>query len=137
MSDISSPSSATGKYKILVADDNALNRLLLRKLLLKAGHEVDFAENGAIALQMLHAGRYDILILDIQMPVMDGYETACEIRADSREELRGMPILALTATILQDELNRISTCGINDILTQPFTSDQLLEKISALMRIGI
>ncbi len=133
MSSISVLTTDVRSYKVLVADDNPLNRLLLRRFLLKMNHEADFAENGAIALDLLNASSYDLLILDIQMPVLNGYDTACEIRNNTDDRIKNIPILALTATILQDDLERIAGCGINDTLMQPYNMDQLAEKIDSLM----
>jgi adenylate cyclase len=116
---------------ILVVDDDAVNRQLLMTLLEREGHRVAVAENGADALRILRDRPYDVVLLDIVMPEMDGYEVLDAMRADDR--LRTLPVIVITAV---DELDSAVKCiemGADDYLPKPF--DPVL--LSARVRAGL
>ena len=110
----------TGR-RILLVDDNDFNREVGRELVELAGATVDTADDGAQAVAAVAAGAYDLVLMDLQMPVMDGYTAARLIRA-SRPEL---PVIALTAHAMVEEKARVLDAGMNDILTKPILPDLL------------
>jgi class 3 adenylate cyclase len=108
-------SAAPGR--ILVVDDNRVNRLLLGRGLEEQGHSVQFAEHGREALDMLGEGRFDLVLLDVEMPEVDGYQVLAELKDDPH--LRDLPVIMTTAL---DELDSVVRCiemGAEDYLTKP------------------
>ncbi len=116
---------------ILVVDDNYINRILAEKVLSKWGVTVDFAENGQIALEKVKKLPYDLILMDLQMPVMDGLEATREIRKLSGDYYRKLPIIALTASIVTNERAKIFDSGMNDYIMKPFVPAILYEKIKS------
>lgn len=114
--------------KILLAEDNSVNQLLARKVLEKAGCTVQIAANGVEALHLLQNGIYDVVLMDIQMPEMDGYETARRIREFSGSQSR-IPIIAMTAHAFGSDVARSLAVGMDDYISKPFKSHELYEKI--------
>ena len=110
------------KPRILLADDNPINRRVVAALLEKLGCEVDLAANGAEALERLAAAPPDLVLLDLEMPVLDGEQTARRIRSLGRPEL---PILALSAHVLPEEVQRALEAGMQDFLSKPVSLAQL------------
>ncbi len=123
--------------RLLVAEDVAANRQLALAILTKAGHGVDLAEDGATAVELARTGRYDLVLMDMQMPVMDGIEAARAIRALPGPVGR-VPILALTASALPEEVARCRAAGMDGHLAKPFTAALLLDAVArwALHRDG-
>ncbi len=123
----------SGTGKILITDDNDLNKRILQTILEKLGWTVLAANNGQEALEALEAGPVDAVMLDCQMPVMDGYSTAAEIR--HREKAQGrdrVPIVSITADVMEENLRRCRKSGMDEFLTKPFRRLDvvgLLEKI--------
>ena len=114
---------------ILVADDNRVNRLLLARGLEKQGHTVVFAENGREALDLLRGQQFDLLLLDVLMPELDGYGVLDELKGDPR--LRDIPVVMTSAL---DELESVVKCvemGAEDYLTKPINSVLLNARITA------
>ena len=117
--------SQTDPIRVLVAEDTEVNRLLVRILLNKRGCVVDETENGMLALEALERHRYDLVLMDCMMPVMDGYEATQRLRA--REALAGgarIPVIALTASAIEGDRERCLAVGMDDYLTKPFTAAQ-------------
>ena len=112
--------------KILVAEDNDLNQLLADKLLSSYGAEITLANNGIEALNKLTEDNYDIILMDIQMPKMDGYETTRKIR---EEFTKVTPIVAMTAHALIDEKQKCIDGGMNNYVTKPLKAELLLQTI--------
>ncbi len=112
--------------RVLVAEDSPTNRLIVQKLLERHGYEVDSAEDGFDAVEAWSRGRYDIVLMDIQMPRMDGLEATQEIRR--REQGRGehIPIVALTAHALRGDRERCIGAGMDEYLTKPLRIQELL-----------
>jgi CheY-like chemotaxis protein len=103
--------------------------LLMKKLLAKWEIKPDFANNGIEAVDALKAKDYDLILMDIHMPLMDGYEATSNIRNQVNETKANVPIIALTASIALDVQNMINQAGINDFVSKPFNPVELREKL--------
>lgn len=119
------------KFKILVAEDIEDNRLVLNLMLKKLDVEIKFAENGKIALDLLRKDKYDLFLLDIQMPVMNGLQVLDELT--STGEINDTYIIALTAYSLSAERSEILDAGAKGILTKPLSKDQIRGVVSYRM----
>jgi len=118
--------------RILLTDDNAINRQVVRLLLAPLGATIDEAENGRVALEKLAAERFDLVLLDIHMPVMDGWETIEAIRR-SEAGWRTIPVLALTADATRGARERCLALGMDDYMSKPVDQRQLHTKIFDLL----
>ena len=116
--------------KILVAEDNNVNSLLIKRYLTAWNVETKMVENGKEAVDALDHDVFDLIILDTRMPVMDGFETATHIRKILKMDT---PILSLSATVLAEEVQKALSVGMNDALSKPFQPARLHEKIGALL----
>lgn len=116
--------------KILLVEDNKINQLVVNKLLTKLGVEVVTADNGKEALKAFEASYYDLVLMDIQMPIMDGYRATAEIRKSEDLRKRDVPIIALTASAFLTEKEKALLFGMNDHVGKPFGPEDLLEKIT-------
>ncbi|MFM2367839.1 MAG: hypothetical protein RL619_135 [Bacteroidota bacterium] len=114
--------------KILLVEDNELNQLLAIKVFKKWEKEIDIADNGKIALEKIEKNDYDIILMDIQMPEMDGNEVAKYVRSNMGAK-SNVPIIALTAHATLAEEKRSVESGMNDYLSKPFDFNVLLEKL--------
>ncbi len=112
--------------KILVAEDNSVNQLLIQFVLEGANLEFDIVANGQECVDHLKKDRYDIVLLDLQMPVMDGYEAISILRNDLKLEL---PIIAATAYSNSEERKKCDEYGFTDFITKPFVEEEILEVI--------
>jgi len=115
--------------QMLIVDDNRVNRLLLTRALEQNGHHVSNAENGKVAMEMLHAKPYDVLLLDIDMPEMNGFEVLEALLQD--DELRYLPVIMTSAS---DELDRVVKCiemGAEDYLVKPLNPVLLRARVNA------
>ncbi|MES2957722.1 MAG: adenylate/guanylate cyclase domain-containing protein [Pseudomonadota bacterium] len=115
--------------RLLVADDNKVNRLLLQRSLQLQGHSVALAENGRIALEMLAREPFDLLLLDIAMPEMDGFQVLEHLRAD--RQLRDLPVIVTSAVEGMDSVVRCIECGAEDYLPKPVNVVLLKARIGA------
>lgn len=122
----------TGPATVLVVDDLPTNRRLLEAVLLPRGHKVILAESGAAALEVLATEDVDIVLLDILMPGMDGYEVCRRIRADERTAY--LPVVMVTASGDQEKLSSIQA-GADDFVAKPFDQAELVGRVSSLIRI--
>ncbi len=120
--------------RVLLVEDNPINQLVAKKVLDLAGCKLTSAENGRIAIEKLHAGSYDIILMDIQMPEMDGYQATEYIRHRMEYPTRDIPILALTASALNGESKRCFEAGMNDYISKPFNTQALYAKMATLVR---
>jgi len=114
--------------RVLVVEDNLLNQEVANYVLVHAGASVDFAANGRIAVSMLAEGaaRYDAVLMDLQMPVMDGFEATRAIRAAG---LADLPVIAMTANALDADRRRALDAGMNDYLAKPIDVDELVDTL--------
>ena len=116
--------------RILLAEDYKHNQLIVQQFLKHTPFQIDIAENGEIALEKFQAGRYDLVLMDIQMPVMDGYTATRKIRAfEEQNQRKTTPIIALTAYALKDTPEKSLQAGCNAYLNKPVKKAQLLEYI--------
>lgn len=115
--------------KVLVVEDNAFNQIVAKDILTTVGAEVAIANNGALAIDMLLEKPYDLVIMDVQMPVMDGYEATRRIREMDANLNRYTKIVALTANALKGDREKCINAGMNDYLAKPITPDALINKI--------
>ncbi|KQC00395.1 ATP-binding protein [Pedobacter sp. Hv1] len=118
--------------KILIAEDNQMNTLLMRKLLAKWNITPDFASNGADAVEAFKTNDYDLILMDIHMPIMDGYEASRTIRNYGDTVKSAVHIIALTASVALDVRNKITEAGINDYVSKPFNPEELRGKIEEI-----
>ena len=109
--------------RVLIAEDNEINQQVAQELLNGAGVSVEIADNGRKAVEMLAAGSYDAVLMDLQMPEMDGYEATKIIRADDR--FKNLPIIAMTAHAMESERQKCLAIGMNDHVTKPVDPDRL------------
>jgi adenylate cyclase len=121
------PSNLTGR--LLVVDDNKVNRLLMSRSLEQQGHTVEMAENGRVALEMLHTKAFDLVLLDIEMPEMNGYQVLEKATADLR--LRDIPIIITSALEEIDSVVKCVEMGAEDYLTKPVNPVLLKARIGA------
>jgi two-component system, sensor histidine kinase len=119
--------------RVLIAEDNPVNVLLMKKLLSKWGISPTIAENGERAIEILQFGNFDIILMDLQMPVMNGFDAAKEIRRLPDLKKAGIPIIALTAAALTDIREQVLNAGMNDYVSKPFKPEDLIEKIHGLV----
>ena len=117
---------------VLLAEDNAVNALLASVLLRKAGHHVTHVVNGRKALDALAANAFDIILMDVQMPEMDGMEATAQIRRSEGSTGRHIPIVAFTAHAMAEDRKRFLDVGVDGYLTKPFSPDQLHAVIESL-----
>lgn len=111
--------------QLLLVEDNEVNIIVASKFLKSWGLQPDYARNGSEALEKVKEKNYDLVLMDIQMPVMDGFEATRVIRAMNRLHLQVMPIIALTANALADVKEKCLSNGMTDFVTKPFTPDAL------------
>lgn len=117
--------------KILLVEDNELNRDMLSRRLVRKGHEVSIALNGRQGIDMARAGQFDLVLMDMSLPEIDGWETTRLMRAAA--ETRTIPIIALTAHAMAGDRDRALEAGCNDYDTKPVDLDRLLAKMNALL----
>ena len=125
------PESFTGLEgkKILVAEDNKINFFVANKFLIGWGISVTHAENGQIALDILEKENFDLILMDLHMPVMDGIEATRIIRKSNDTRIKDIPIVALTAAIMSESHDKIEDLKINDYVLKPFKPHDLFERI--------
>jgi len=115
--------------KVLLVEDNKLNQLVALKVLKKFKIETALAENGQEAVEMVSKNNYDLVLMDIHMPIMDGIEATKNIRALEDPRLNNIPIIALSADAYSDKVIAARESGMNDYLSKPFKPTELFEKI--------
>src|SRR5690606_32456125 len=118
--------------KVLVAEDNAINILVIRKALEQWNIVPEIAKNGQEAIGKIETDEYDLILMDLYMPVMDGCQAAKNIRLMTDPRKAQVPIIALTANVSEDVIANVFDAGMNDYLSKPFYPDHLFEKIQKL-----
>ena len=112
---------------ILLVEDNEINQQVALELLRQARFQVDLAENGQVALDLLQLRKYDLVLMDMQMPVMDGVTATIQIRSDSR--FVDLPVVAMTANVLAADRQRCTDAGMNDFLAKPIEPNELWKEL--------
>ena len=123
--------------KILLVEDNVLNQEIAQTILEDAGFEIETANDGMIAVQKMEKavpGQYDLIFMDIQMPVMNGYEAARRIRAMANKDIANIPIVAMTANAFEEDREKSYEAGMNGHLTKPVSVDELMRMIQKMMK---
>ena len=117
--------------KILVVEDNEINRVIAETLLREFGADIEFANNGAEGVEKFlgDSEKYDMIFMDIQMPVMDGYEATRRIRGSDAANAKTIPIVAMTAEVFQEDIDNAMGAGMNGHLGKPFKASELMEII--------
>ncbi|HJV18874.1 MAG TPA: PAS domain S-box protein [Sediminibacterium sp.] len=125
------------KKRILVAEDVIINQIIVKQILEDWGHDVVMAGNGQEALDLLKKQDFDLIFMDIHMPVTDGYEATRIIRKMSDSNKATIPIVALTANAFKNEIDRFSEAGFNDYITKPFTEQKLFRCMARLLQLNV
>jgi two-component system, sensor histidine kinase and response regulator len=135
--DVGLPSPSTRSARILVAEDNAVNQKLIARLLEKKGHRVDVVANGREAVDAVTRVGYDLVLMDVQMPEMDGLEATREIRATDRPDVARIPIIALTANAMQGDQERCLSAGMDDYLSKPVKPADLTSALDRWLAVAV
>ena len=127
-----------GKYTILLAEDIEINREIVYAILEDTNIAIESAENGARAVEMFTCApdKYNIVFMDLQMPIMDGLEAARRIRALNTEKAQKIPIVAMTANVFKEDVDKCLSAGMNDHIAKPIDRNQLLEKLVYFLSAG-
>jgi CheY-like chemotaxis protein len=135
-----SPNTPTGpdqNVAILLADDSSDNRFLIQAYLKHSGYQLDLAETGRVAVEMYQARKYDLVLMDVQMPVMDGHTATRMIRDwEKQSNVSPVPIIALTAHAYQEEMQKSLAAGCSDHLTKPIRKNTLLNAMQKWIKQG-
>ena len=118
--------------RILLVDDDELSRRMMELVLSGEGYRYETASNGIEAVDAVQSQAFDIVLMDLQMPLMDGFEAARTIR-DNEAENEHTPIVALTAMLFEDEIKRCLSAGMDECITKPINTDQLFRLIESYM----
>ena len=118
---------------ILLVEDNELNRDMLSRRLMRKGYQVLIAEDGAKGLRAATEGKPDLILMDMSLPVIDGWEVTRRLKAEP--ETRAIPVIALTAHALSTDREKAMAAGCDDYDTKPVELDRLLGKIENLLRV--
>ena len=123
----------TRAYKILLAEDDRVNQLLAVRLLRRLGHQVELASDGRETIAALAKQRFDVVLLDIQMPLMDGFEVISRIREEEKQTGAHLPVIAMTAHALTGDRERCLACGMDGYVAKPVRHQELIEAIDQLL----
>ena len=116
---------------VLIVEDNEMNRDMLGRRLERRGFEIEFALDGQEGLDKMRERKPDLVLMDMGLPVLDGWEATIQAKADP--EISSIPIIALTAHALESDKQKALDCGADDFDTKPVDFKRLLEKIEALL----
>jgi PAS domain S-box-containing protein len=127
------PDNNLGEVRVLLAEDNEMNQMLANKIFNKWRFHLDIADNGKEAIEKLRTSDYDLVLMDIQMPEMDGYEATQFIRHKLVPPKSEIPIIAMTAHAIVGEADKCISLGMDDYISKPFNQQTLYDKISSLL----
>jgi len=119
--------------RILVAEDTPFNQKFILRLLERWGHQAIIAENGIEALDAISNNNFDLILMDVQMPEMDGFEATVEIRKSEKQTGRHTPIIAMTAHVMKGDRERCLESGMDEYISKPINSDNLFKAIQSLV----
>jgi CheY-like chemotaxis protein len=131
MEQAAGPAGDPAPLRVLLAEDNVVNQRLVTRLLERRGHSVSVAVNGRLAVQALNRDRYDVILMDVQMPEMGGFEATAIIREKERREGGRIPIVALTANAMKGDSERCLSAGMDAYLSKPIRADELCDVIES------
>lgn len=131
---VNTPLNLSNKLKILIAEDNQINQIVAKKILEKEGFEVDIVDTGKKALEAVRQNNYAFVFMDIQMPEMDGYEATREIRKIENNSDRHTPIIALTASAMEEDRERCLDAGMDEYLAKPIEKEELIRVLKNTAR---
>lgn len=134
---VSAPGTALKDSKILLVEDNVINQKIVLLSLNKVVNKIDVASNGKQALEMFGVKQYDLILMDIMMPVMDGLLATKKIREIESTSGRHIPIIAVTANALAGDRDNCLAAGVDDYIAKPFTTDLLIRKMKRLMDVSL
>ncbi|HNP47817.1 MAG TPA: response regulator, partial [Bacteroidia bacterium] len=123
----------SGSVRVLLAEDHEYNQMYATSLMKEWGFEIDVAKNGKLAVEMLMNKPYDIVLMDIQMPILSGIGAAKFIRTKLSEPLRSVPIIAMTANAIKGDQENCIEAGMDDYIAKPFDPQQLYNKVANLL----
>ena len=133
---LQSDDAKTARYvgNVLIVEDNRVNQILVNEILQGLGLSVDIAENGQEAVDKYQQRQFDLILMDCQMPVLDGFEATRQIRAmEVRNHSKRVPIMALTAAAREEEYQEALASGMDHFMTKPFNVAQLERKIGDIL----
>lgn len=125
------PEAPSGPLRVLLAEDNEINQLVARATLAQHGVEVDVVDNGQLAVEAVRRGSYDAVLMDCQMPVMDGFEATRKIRR-SETGVHRLPVIAMTASALDSDREQCLRAGMDGMLPKPWTAQELTQLLAGL-----
>jgi CheY-like chemotaxis protein len=120
--------------RVLLAEDNAVNQRVAARLLERRGHSVVVAEDGRQTVDLARSGEFDIILMDLQMPEMDGFEAAAAIRADQRAANRYVPIVAMTASAMSGDREKCLESGMDGYIAKPVDARELISTVERFGR---
>jgi signal transduction histidine kinase/CheY-like chemotaxis protein len=126
--------SASSAHNILLVEDNEMNLKVAQRFLERWNYNIDTAENGLEALKKCKRYTYDLILMDLHMPEMDGREATKAIRKLDKHIFKKVPIIALTADVMIEDLDKLYDTGMNDYITKPFKADELKAKIDKYLK---
>lgn len=126
--DNQAPQRSFDGYRVLLVEDTPFNQEIATAFLTEVGFDVTLAENGQEALETLEQSRFDLVLMDVQMPVLDGFETTRRLR--SQQRFRDLPIIAMTANAMKGDRNRCLQAGMNDYVSKPVSQEKLYETLA-------
>jgi len=124
--------AAARPLRVLLAEDTPANQKLVVRILAKRGHEVQVAENGAKAVDLAQSQAFDVVLMDVQMPVLDGFQATIAIRGLQQQTNRRVPIIAMTAYAMKGDQERCLAAGMDAYLSKPISSRELVEVVERL-----
>jgi len=124
-------------YNILLVEDNIINQKVAIHILEKKGHHVDVSNNGLEALDAIERNKYDVILMDIQMPSMGGFETTSIIREKEKQTCRHMPIIAMTAHAMKGDRELCLEAGMDDYVSKPINQNSLFEAIRRQVSVSV
>jgi two-component system, sensor histidine kinase and response regulator len=129
------PARDPAPLRVLLAEDNVVNQKLVTRLLERRGHSVTVAANGRLAVQAVNRDHYDVILMDVQMPEMGGFEATAIIREKERGEGVRTPIVALTANAMKGDSERCLSAGMDAYLSKPIRTNELFDVIESLRKV--
>lgn len=124
----------TKEIRILLVEDNKLNQMMTKKMLEKKDYKVEIADNGKNAIDKIRENEFDIILMDLHMPELDGFETTKYIRNELSSQKSMIPIIALTGASLDNEKDKCFIVGMNDYIVKPFDPNYLIERIEEVLK---